>query len=136
MAKKQLENIVSEFTQMSIRKAASSVGVSPALVYHIFTDDLHLKSLKFHLWYKLEDRNYEKKPNFSHRFLKQFESTQAIRNMHWWGIFYLMLPVNNQNNRKWFKSNPYIGIETHLNDQKFLSWCAISANRVFGPYYF
>jgi hypothetical protein len=81
MAKKQLENIVSEFPQISIRKAASSVDVSPALVYQIFTDDLHLKSLKFRLWYKLEDRNYEKKPNFSHRFLKQSESTQAIRNM-------------------------------------------------------
>jgi AraC-like DNA-binding protein len=82
MAKTQLENIVSEFPQMSIRKAASSVGISPALVYHIFTDDLHFKSLKFHLRYRLEDRNYEKKPNFSHRFLKQSESTQAIRNMH------------------------------------------------------
>jgi hypothetical protein len=46
MAKKQLENIVSDFPQMSIRKAASAVGVSPALVYHIFTDDLHLKSFK------------------------------------------------------------------------------------------
>jgi len=45
-AKKQLENIVSDFPQMSIRKGASAVGVSPTLVYHIFTDDLHLKSSK------------------------------------------------------------------------------------------
>ena len=82
MAKKQLENMVSGFPKLSIRKAASAVGVSLTLVYHIFTDDLHLKSLKFHLWFKLEDRNYEKKTNFSHRFLKQSESTQAIRNMH------------------------------------------------------
>jgi hypothetical protein len=74
MAKTQLENIVSEFPQMSIRKAASSVGISPALVYHIFTDDLHFKSLKFHLRYKFLKQ--------SHRFLKQSESTQAIRNMH------------------------------------------------------
>ncbi len=73
MAKQQLENIVSDFPQMSIRKAAPAVGVLPALVYHIFTDDLHLKSLKFHLWYKLEDRDYEKMPNISHRFLKQSE---------------------------------------------------------------
>ena len=82
MAKKQLDNIGSEFPQMSIRKGASSVGVSPAPVYQIFTDDLHLKSLKSHLWYKLEDRNYEKKTNFSHRFLEQSESPQAIRTMH------------------------------------------------------
>jgi hypothetical protein len=32
MAKKQLENIVSDFPQMSIRKGASAVGVSPTLV--------------------------------------------------------------------------------------------------------
>jgi hypothetical protein len=64
MAKKQLENIVTDFPQMSTRKAASSVGVSPAPVYQIFTGYLHLKSLKAHLWYKLEDRNYEKKNEF------------------------------------------------------------------------
>ena len=36
MAKKQLENLVSEFPQLSIRKAASAVSVSSILVYHIF----------------------------------------------------------------------------------------------------
>ena len=44
---------------------------------------------------------------------------------------YLTLPVNNQNNRKRFKSNPYIRIETNLNDQKILGWCAISAKSNF-----
>ena len=39
----QLESLVSDFPQLSIRKAASDVGVSPTLVYHIFHDDLHLK---------------------------------------------------------------------------------------------
>ena len=71
MAKKQLENLVSEFPQLSIRKAASAVGVSPTLVYHIFHDDLHLKPYKFHLWHKLEDKDYEKRLNFAHWFLKQ-----------------------------------------------------------------
>ena len=32
MAKKQLENMVSDFPKLSIRKAASAVGVSPTLV--------------------------------------------------------------------------------------------------------
>jgi hypothetical protein len=64
MAKKQLENIVSEFPQMSIWKGASSVGVSSALVYHIFNDDLQLKPFKFHLWHKLADQNNEKKTEF------------------------------------------------------------------------
>ena len=30
----------------------------------------------------------------------------------------------------------YFGTKTSLHDQKMLVWCAISANRVFGPYYF
>ena len=46
IVKNQLENLVSEFPQLSIRKAASAVGVSPTLVYHIFHDDLHLKPYK------------------------------------------------------------------------------------------
>ena len=28
--------------------------------------------------------------------------------------------MNNQNNRKWSKSTPYIGIETHLIGQKIV----------------
>ena len=136
MAKKQLENMVSDFPKLSIRKAASAVGVSPTLVYHIFTDDLHLKPYKFHLWHKLEDKDYEKRLNFAHWFLKQPESTHEYIICSDEAYFYLTLPLNNQNNRQWSKSNPYIGIEKPLYDQKILVWCAISANRVFGPYYF
>ena len=136
MAKKQLENMVSDFPKLSIRKAASAVGVSPTLVYHIFTDDLHLKPYKFHLWHKLEDKDYEKRLNFAHWFVKQPESTHEYIICSDEAYFYLILPLNNQNNRQWSKSNPYIGIEKPLNDQKILVWCAISANRVFGPYYF
>ena len=136
MAKKQLENMVPDFPKLSIRKAASAVGVSPTLVYHIFTDDLHLKPYKFHLWHKLEDKDYEKRLNFAHWFLKQPESTHEYIICSDEAYFYLTLPLNNQNNRQWSKSNPYIGIEKPLNDQKNLVWCAISANRVFGPYYF
>ena len=49
MAKNQLESLISDFPQLSIRKAASAVCVSPTLVYYIFHDDTHLKPYKFHL---------------------------------------------------------------------------------------
>ena len=67
MVKNQLENLVSEFPQLSIRKAASAVDV---FVYHIFHDDMHLKPYKFHLWHKLEDKDYEKRLNFAQTWLK------------------------------------------------------------------
>ena len=43
MAKNQLNFMVSNFDAFSISKAASAIGVSKTLVYHILHDDLHLK---------------------------------------------------------------------------------------------
>ena len=42
-AKNKLETMVSDFPNLSIRKAASAVGVSPLLAHNIPHDDLHLK---------------------------------------------------------------------------------------------
>ena len=50
--------------------------------------------------------------------------------------FYLTLLLNKQNNRIRSDLRPLEGIEVLLHDQKVLVWCVISANRVFGPYFF
>ena len=56
MFKNQLESLVSDSPQLSTRKVASDVGVSPTLVYYIFHEDMNLKPYKFHLWHNLEDK--------------------------------------------------------------------------------
>ena len=56
-AKNQLETMATDFTTFSIRKAASAVGGSATLVYHI----LHVKPYKYQEWHKLEDYVYEKR---------------------------------------------------------------------------
>ena len=95
-----------------------------------------LKPFKFHLWHKLEDKDYEKRLNFADWFLKLLESTHEHIICSDEVYFYLTLTVNNQNNRQCSKSQPYIGKENPLHDQQILVSCAISANRVFRPYYF
>ena len=90
----------------------------------------------FHVWHKLEDKDYKKRLNFAHWFIKLSKSIDKYTICSDEAYFYLTLPVKNQNNRQWSKSQPYIGIESPLHDQKILDWCAISANRVFWPYYF
>ena len=62
------------------------VGVS--LVYYIFHDDMLLKPYKFHLWYKLEDKDYEKRLNESPigSLNSPSQPINAIM-MQWWGIF-------------------------------------------------
>ena len=56
-AKNQLETMATDFSTFSIRKAASAVGGSATLVYHI----LHVKPYKYQEWHKLEDYVYEKR---------------------------------------------------------------------------
>ena len=59
-AKNQLETKATDFSTFSIRKAASTIVVSPTLVYHIFHDDLHVKPYKYQEWHKLEEYDYKK----------------------------------------------------------------------------
>ena len=56
--------MATDFSTFSIRKAASAVGVSPTLVYHILHDDLHVKPYKNQEWLKLEEYYYEKRLKF------------------------------------------------------------------------
>jgi AraC-like DNA-binding protein len=135
-AKNELEKMVSEFPSLSIRKAASAVGVSPSLVYQIFHYDLHLSAYKFHQWHKLEEPDYSKRVDFAMWFLKKPASTLYNMIFSDEAYFYLTLPLNKQNNRVWSESQPFVGIEHPLNDKKILVWCAISVNRIFGPYFF
>lgn len=132
--KNDLEKLVSDFPNLSIRKAACAVGVSPTLVYNIFHDDLNLKPYKFHIWHKLEAKDYEKRLNFANWALKL--SAKAFDSIIFSdeAYFYLALPVNRQNNRQWSESQPNVGVEQPLQDQKVLVWCEISTNKVFGLY--
>ena len=128
--------MVSEFPSLSIRKAASAVGVSPTLVYQIFAYDLHLSAYKFHQWHKLEDLDYPKRENFARWFLNL--PTVTLYNMIFndEAYFYITLSVNKQNNRQWPESQPYVGVEQPLYDMKILAWCAISVDRIFEPFSF
>ena len=136
MAKNQLKMMVQDFETFSINKAASAIGVSATLVYHILHDDLHLKPYKFHLWHKLEDQDYQKRVDFANWFLKIPERSRQFFFFSDEAYFYLTLPLNHQNNRVWSNTQPCVGLEEPLQDKKILVWCAISAERVFGPYVF
>ena len=106
-------------------------------MYHILHDDLHIKPYKFHQWHKLEYEDYEKRLNFATCFFNQPVNTEDYLICSDEAYFYLTLPMNSQNNQRiWSESQPCVGVETPLHDKKILVWCAISVNRIFGPYYF
>ena len=63
-------------------------------------------------------------------FALQYQAWSALTKH----IFILKMPINKQNNRIWGELQP--GVEKPLQDQKILVWLAISANKVYGVYYF
>jgi len=136
MAKIELENLVAEIPNLSIRKAASAVGVSPTLIRNILRDDLHLKPYKLHDWHKIEDADYEKRVVFAKWFLSLPAEAKFFFVFSDEAYFYLSLPINKQNNRVWANKDPYEGVETPLHDEKVLVWCGISAKKIYGPFFF
>ena len=51
-AKKQIESIIAEFLNLSIRKMTSANSFSTTLVFHILHDDFKLKPYKYQDWHK------------------------------------------------------------------------------------
>ena len=135
-AKKQLETMVKEFPNLSIRKAASAVNVSTTLVYSILHDDLHLKPYKFNVWQKLETHDYQKRVDFAQWFLSLAPDAKFRLICSDEAYFYLTLPVNKQNQRIWSELQPNESVEIPLHDEKILVWCAISATKIYGVYFF
>jgi len=136
VAQDQLNSMIQQFPNLSIRKAASAVKISLTLVFNILHDDLHLKPYKLHQWHKLEVHDYEKRVDFANRFLSLPKDAKNFFICSDEAYFYLTLPVNKQNNRNWSDSYLYEGIEMPLHDEKVLVWCAISAKKIYGPYFF
>jgi transposase len=135
-AEKELVQVVAENPSISSRKAASALGVSQTLIVTILNDDLHLKPYKFHVWHKLEVHDYAPRVEFARWFLSLPINSENLIVCSDEAYFTLTLPVNKQNNRIWADSQPLVGIETPLHDEKVLVWCAISAARIYGPYFF
>ena len=82
------------------------------------------------------DGNDERRVDFASWFLN------PPKNAHEWFIFsdeayfYLSESINKQNKRMCLDSRPIDWIERPLHDEKVLVWCAISANKIYGPYFF
>jgi hypothetical protein len=134
--KNQLETMVTEFPKLTIRKAASAIGVSPTHIFNILHDDLHLKPYKLHNWNKLECHDYERRVKFANWFLGLPKDHKYFFICSDEAYFYLTLPLNRQNNRIWSDSIPFDAIEVPLHDEKVLVWCAFSAEVIYGPYFF
>ena len=84
----------------------------------------------------LEPDDYPKRVELANWFLTLPKNTNEWFIFSDEAYFYLTESINKQNNRMWLESRPIDWIERPLFDDKVLVWCAISASKVYGPYFF
>jgi len=134
--KNGINALISARPTLSIRKTACAVGTSYSTARSILIDELHLKPYKYQMCHQLKATDYGKRLDFAYWYLSRPADTPKYIICSDEAYFYLTESTNKQNNRMWCESRPDNRIEAPLHDSKIHVWCAISANRIFGPYYF
>lgn len=135
-AKNEISDLISEFPKLSIRKISSTTKVSYGLVQKVLTDDLGLFSYKKQEYQRIPKHSFPIRLKFAKRFLDLPINTFKTIICCDEAIFTLNQVINKQNDRIWLPTRPTAGIDKDLFPKSVMVWCAISANRVFGPYYF
>ena len=132
----EVKKLILEKPSLSINKLSVAAGISYGTTRSILRDDLKLKPYKLQAVHQLDPQNYAKRVKFAKWFLSlpDVAIDQIIFSDE--TFFCLTESLNKQNNRLWLDSRPNEQLEVPLHDEKILVWCAISAEKIFGPYYF
>lgn len=135
-AKNVLKLLIEGNPALSIRKLSSAAKISFGMTQSILKRDLKLKPYKYQEAHLLEPADYEKRVTFAGWINSLAETDLQFMNFSDEAYFYLTESVNKQNNRMWLNERPVDWIERPLHDAKVLVWCAISAKKIYGPYFF
>ena len=120
---------------MSLRRTARATGISLGSVHIIASGILNLYPYRIKLLHELKPPDYGRRKKFA----KWFQDTPFVERFFTASdeaYFHIDGNVNNYNFRIWSKENPNIVEEKQLQPAKCLVWCAISANKIIGPYFF
>jgi len=130
-----IENLVSEFPKLSLKIISGATQTSVTLARSVLKEDLKRKPYKIPEFQELKPADYEKRVNFASWFLKMPANMFENIIMSDEAYFYLTESANKQNNRSWLTERPSEGIERPLQDKKVLVFCAISAVKIYGPFF-
>ena len=131
-----VEKLFLEDSKLSLRKAANLVPASISTIRNVAREELNLKPYKVPRTFKLLKPDYTKRLKFV-EFVKSRRlnlETSFICSDE--AFFYLHGGHNIQNDRIWAEFQPDELVEQPLNDDKVMVWCAFSAKKVYGPYFF
>lgn len=133
---KSIDKLYLDDRQLSLRKAEQLVPASKETIRKVLREDLNKKPYKKKRTFLLYKSDHEKRLNFvkwvtdcGMDIVSDFICSDEA-------IFYLHGGHNIQNDRIWAEFQPNELVESPLNDDKIMIWCAFSSTHVWGPYYF
>lgn len=130
---------VTEESITSTRRPSAQLGMFRRTLQRILVQDLHMHPYKIQLVQQLNVADYILRLEYSRAFLNLVEAEQNFVNNFWMSDeahFHLSGFVNKQNSRFWGTANPQSLHQKSLHTTRVTVWCAISANRIIGTYFF
>ena len=131
-----VENLVSEFPKLSLKMISGECQISRKLSRKVLKQDLGRKPYKIPMYHQIKPGDYQKRVEFAEWFLRIPQAKSEYLIVSDEAYFYLTESLNKQNNRIWETERPTDGIEKPLHSEKLLVFFAISATKIYGPYYF
>jgi hypothetical protein len=131
-----IKNLYLEDKQISLRKIDSVVPASVYTIRKVARIDLKKNAYKKKKTFKLYAKDHQKRLNFLSFVKKRKVEVDEFFICSDEAYFYLHGGHNIQNDKIWAEFQPNELHETPLNDEKAMVWCAFSAKKVYGPYFF
>lgn len=130
---------VTRSRKRSARKQVLSLQISNRSVRRILHQDLHFHPYKIQVVQELKEPDYNRRVMFCDEILTVKNQVPNLSNlliMSDEAHFYLSGHVNKHNMRYWSADNPKELHPKPLHSPKVTVWCAVSTERIFGPYFF
>jgi hypothetical protein len=122
----------------SVRTVAAACSIPKTTAHRIMTENLSLKPYKMHFVQQLYEEDLQDRIEMCNILKPMLSNKDNEENIFFSdeATFHLNGLVNKHNVRYWSESNPFIQIETVMRSPKVNVWCAMSCNRLIGPFFF
>jgi DDE superfamily endonuclease/Helix-turn-helix domain (DUF4817) len=134
----KMSEVIESDPQCSVRSVANACSISRTTTHRIMTGELSLKPFKVHFTQELHEEDFQDRVEMCKTLVPMLENVDIQENIFFSdeATFYLKGLVNKHNVRYWSESNPHVTFETARKSEKVNVWCALSKNKIIGPYFF
>lgn len=132
-------NLINLDPTSSSRRLSSVLNLSQSSVNRITKKALLLKPYRPRLIHQLSEDDYDRRVEFSERFIAMHDADPKLIDSIWWSdesSFNLAGEVNRHNCVYYATENPNVTIIKPIKSPSLTVWAAISSIGLIGPYFF